>query len=889
MEQGDHKNFIAENAGRHGEVASSLLDVLEQSHQSALSGESFEDASMALDDVEGHIKIRGELGKRKFGRVYQIFQSIEAIQRSPISVDQKKQAFEELFDAEEARCSTLSPRVADFYACMLSELRGEAAVAKFKENAVKLEDLKAAGDLRALTSSSTSWEMKLNRIDARLEGYLAGRRALDKREGKVASEEEGLMRQEKLKKAPTSPPSRRNRSKPGMDEMSRLKEGERAPALWSILPALGGYFREQSLSTWDAEENAWIEPDYKYTDVVFVPKCEKENQKMGAMNVKLSSQISAGKWVSVPMPYTHGLSGIDCERAYVLRQDQNGDVVIMIEGEGSVEVAVNISPVEGKKHGPSNRAKIKAPEMPAMFSAETTAELERISDLKLGAVRRGRALRTHTCRHLTYSTDSSFNEIYDTYPDGYFAGIDFHRKADCDVGNTYFAAMSSALQLPVRHVVGHMVKGKGEDGASAITSGTGHAWSEVFDDTVGEWVRIDATPPGDPNMEEEDEKKGSSAHVPGDYGEQEAPAITNDKLEELRKKLAERKEELSYTREERFLAESTGVELKEARQIVKEIDEAERTKLPNGKPIVDVLSRLFNAIVESRKVTREEYDGPVSKEEGGEAITDLIRHKIGIMSGDRDPVTREKPLDDIQQEKSIGGFDLFMIGDKSGSMGMGSTVDGEALWTMQRRAEYLVFSALHRFQYALERAGIPSENGLSVRSQGISFRGDAEDEIDLDKGLSGKFTPSDKVKMWHSLGNQGGGNGDVAALNYVYGQILDEMEKEAKIGRVEKRLRLVIVLTDGAPDDAVQVHQYAEALGKLGAVVVGIGLTESAITVPDIYNTAHSRGDIAHDLNDLPAIIAKHLVYQAIKLFPAKAKESAKAIIESIISEFRRV
>jgi hypothetical protein len=122
--------------------------------------------------------------------------------------------------------------------------------------------------------------MKLNRIDARLEGYLAGRRALDRREGKVDMDpEEKEERAIKQKKQPSRPPSRRNESKPSMDEMSRLKEGERAPAHWTIFPPIGGYFREQSLSVWDSTRNVWREPAYEYRDVEFVPVCKEEAPK----------------------------------------------------------------------------------------------------------------------------------------------------------------------------------------------------------------------------------------------------------------------------------------------------------------------------------------------------------------------------------------------------------------------------------------------------------------------------------------------------------------------------------------------------------------------------------------------------------------------------------
>ena len=149
------------------------------------------------------------------------------------------------------------------------------------------------------------------------------------------------------------------------------------------------------------------------------------------------------------------------------------------------------------------------------------------------------------------------------------------------------------------HSVGHSVSGA-EKGIGSIHSGTGHAWSEAWDEVNKEWIRMDATPPGDPNLEEE---KGGGGSPSEKFGGQESRKLTDEQIEELRQKLLEHKEKLSYTKEERILAESTGIELKEARQIVKEINEAENTRLPSGERVMDVLSKLFNAIVDSRRVT----------------------------------------------------------------------------------------------------------------------------------------------------------------------------------------------------------------------------------------------------------------------------------------------
>jgi hypothetical protein len=78
----------------------------------------------------------------------------------------------------------------------------------------------------------------------------------------------------------------------------------------------------------------------------------------------------------------------------------------------------------------------------------------------------------------------------------------------------------------------------------------------------------------------------------------------------------------------------------------------------------------------------------------------------------------------------------------------------------------------------------------------------------------------------------------------------------------------------------------AEELGKLGAVVVGIGLTETARGVEEIYTTSWSRGDLAESIDDLPRVIAKHVILEAQKLFPEKLRQANESTLRQMLSSF---
>jgi len=873
---------------------------VERLRADALEGESYEDASAALLSLEALQAFRQKVSEFPFGSFQEVVEEATNLNRLSLSEEERSRQTEALAEALEQKAARFSPRVADLYLAILAEIKNEAYGPKFDLTSDKIAELKQEGDLDILFSGNISWEMKLNRIETRLTDYLLGARALDKREGKEMDDDVRQWRAEELKKAPTRPPERRNESKPGVDPMERLKEGERAPAIWKIEPGFDGpkYFKEQSFSEWNGKRNVWVENEYQYSDVELSPLLEKEDFKKGLVNITMNSQVNAGVWVSCPIPYTHKLHAIEAGgRNYRMQQDQNGDIVILIEGKDEVvDARVVLAAMSDKKLISEKPKTPTIPKMPAEFSEETNAKLKQIKNKSRGNILKARGLASYVRSRIAYlapkdqAEAGKYNIAYNTHSKGFAGAVDEIKKGDCDVVNTYFAALCAKLNIPVRHCVGHSVKGRDERGSSSINSGTGHGWSEVWDEIRKEWALIDATPAGDANLEEEQKQDNSSFfnRIAGDDIEQEAIRPSDEKLEELRKKLAERKETLSYTKEERQLAEGAGVELKEARKIVKEINEAEQTRLPNGELVADALAKLFNAIVESRKSVASTYDGPVRRREGGERIENIVRHKIGIMAGEADPLSREKPAEEMREEKIIGGFDFYIIGDKSGSM-QSTAEESERLWEMQRRAIYLILSSLHRFERNMERAGLKKENALSARTESISFRGDSLEEIDLDKPLTSQFSAQDKVKLWHSLTEQGVGNGDAAALSYIYEQIKKEITETEKRGVKDNRLRLVIACSDGGYMGAEgQMRALAEELHKLNAVVVGVGLTETAANVPVVmHNPPVSRGDIARDINDLPALVAKHLVLEAVKLFPEKARESAKQIIEASIAKFK--
>lgn len=872
------------------------LDVV--SVKEILASESFEEVRDALTKVESLQGFREQTQTFPVQSFVELFELITiANQRAP-SIESAQKQTRQIVANMRNRSVRFTPRVAEFFQGLLTLIETGTVQSSSDIIREKLEELVANHDVQALCSGDVSWEIKSNRLEKRFADCVNGLRALDRREGNAMNEETRAWRKEQLKKAPTHPPSRSDEHTPGVDAMSRLREGEAVEAIWNIHPGFDGakYFKERVFTVWDEERKRWCEPPSQYRDINLIPLEEKEDPSQGKVNLTMTASLVANEWVSLPVPYTHGVHGVVANnRPILVKQDAHGDIVLYVEGkEGEVvPIIVTLAPQARKRFLAHKEHQIKIPTMRTVLSEETATRLKEIQSTLQGNLARAYAVLRYVTNHVRYLAPKNqeeaerFNTIYRTHPNGFAGAVDELREGDCDVVNTYFAALCANLRIPVRHVVGDSVKGRNASGDSQIHSGTGHAWSEVFDEQTHEWIRLDATPAGDSNLQEESSVEKQSkdrTQIPGDKTEQWVKRPTDEELEKVRKAIEHRKGVLSYTKEERELSSRTGVPLAEARQIVREIHSADQTRLPNGELLVDVLAKGFQSIIESRRARNPFDGGPVRRRDGGGRIQRVIRHQIGVLAKEEDPASRSIEQEEMVYEQVMAGMRVYLIGDKSGSMGRHA--EEETLWQLQRRAMYLILSALHQFERNISRAHLQEDYSLSIQTQSISFRGGGNGEIDIDKPLSPQFGPDDKVKMWHSLTTQGYGNGDVPALAHVYKQIEAEIAEEQRRGIKKKQIRLVIACSDGGPDNPAGVHELVEALGKLGAVVVGMGLTESASSVPIIYTTPYSRGEVVPDINDLPVFIAKQVVLEAIKLFPEKAREGAKRFLETVIKKF---
>ncbi|MFH0779277.1 MAG: transglutaminase domain-containing protein [Parcubacteria group bacterium] len=656
------------------------------------------------------------------------------------------------------------------------------------------------------------------------------------------------------------PPQEQDELAPSMDEMQKSKEGEPG-AYFTIAPFWGGYYREGHYSNWNKQDLKWERAERKWYDAEQIAIEEKSRRVVYG--------TARGSGVTpLPMPYGFApdaatLKLLSGGKAKIVAEEGGG---FAIETEGKKPVSFSVEIGRGRVAGDRTFAeKIKIE--PGKFLTKTENKILEIAKLKGTALEKARMLKSHVRQLLTYSNESGMNAVHrNGDPAGYFSRIEEYKKADCDVANTFFVALLSRLDIQARLVHGHYVNSKDKTGSAVISSGTGHAWSEVYDNN--EWHRLDATPPGDPDMDDEETDEKSDEEIgEGDFGEQEAEEISDEELAKMMKKAEESLKEKKQTPQEKkelTFAEQAGCSAEEARKILARIEAARGLRDRQGRLIHSRLIAEFQKIVRENSVERLRYKAPVRMSEGRD-LADPVEAVLDLKAGEADPTGFAKYEKKIKREQIYGGFDVVFLTDKSGSMAETDPASGQPKWHDQQKFVFLFLDALSAAKDEFKRNKIKLISPMDVRTALISFNaGGAIVELPL----SENWGPKEQYAVWKSLqSNVGGGTPDHLGLAAAQSMIEADQKTLKKAGK--NRLRLVLVSADGGSDNSAKTLSAKEKL-KESAIVKAAGIGAGARAVeaayfPDGVNLA--------DFSQAPDWAAEHVIKTARELYPRKIKK----------------
>ena len=714
------------------------------------------------------------------------------------------------------------------------------------------------------TSSNVSLGTKAAWFNSQL---LSGVKFLERRDiadAKKKAEEkppEELLREKESAPDQNLPPPASDRLKPSMEELERSKEGEPG-AYFTIAPYYGGYYRDGDYETWNAKTLAWERGKQTLKNAEDSELQENSRRVMaGTVRPEVDTALS--------MPYgfrpdkaklkIHGNGKI------TVREDGRGSFVLTTTSEKPVSFLIEIGREVSPKNPEVEKAAAKKIET-GKLSKETESKLEEIAKTNGTAMDKARSLKAYVKKLLTYSNDSAMNAVYrGGNPNGYFKRIEEAKKADCDVANTYFAALLSRLDIPVRMVSGHYVKSKNQRGNAVISSGTGHAWVEVFDGST--WQRLDATPPGDPNMDDEETDEAKDDFVfEGDFGEEDAKEISDEELEKMieeAKANLDKKERVPEKRSALRFAEDAGCTPEEAREILKQIEAARELRDRRGRKIRDRIVSEFQKIIKENRVERLRYKAPVRLSDAHE-LADPVEAMLDIDSGESDPGGFARYEGKVEIEQLYGGFDVVFIVDKSGSMGETDPKTGQPKWREQQKFVFVFMDALYFVAQEFKRERIKLISPLDIRSGLVSFQ---SGKATVELPLGSKWGPQEQYKVWKALQqNVGGGTPDHLGLNATQEIIKEDM---AAYPKEKNRLRLALVSADGGSDNTAATMQSKEALKSIGVVVKAAGIGVGARQVEATYLPD---GKNLEGFDSVPDWASEEVISEAKKLFPRKVK-----------------
>lgn len=840
----------------------------------ALRGAKLSAVNQALQSREGIEGLRSWQSLGKEGKATRsakhLFETLGAYDRSVRTSPENTEALQAEVLAQTELKGTA--RVDEFLACFRARQLGQPMpavrpeVERIFSRIVKSQSTEGEVDVPELMASGNiSYGSKHQWFESRLAGALDWLENRDIEEARKKAQEPPppeIMEQKQEQPDVFVPPPQENTMTPSMDEMERSKENEPG-AYFTVRPFYGGYYRGDDFDTWNDRDMQWEKSNRSLADAeesVLDPKSRKA----------VAGTIHGGQRTVLPMPYGFAPDTATVRTStgeeLLIQSDGHGSYVIDADGhEGLVTFSAEI----GKNVVPSTEATpITVRPGTETFSATTEQKLQEIAGSNISALDKARALKAYVRSTLQYSNDSSFNAVYRSGdPREYFSRIEQHKQADCDVANTYFVTLLRKAGIPSRLVTGHYVKVKDKQGAAVISSGTAHAWAETWDGET--WVRLDATPPGDPNMDDQemDEEKSDDVFE-GDFGEQEAQVLSDEQLEELMtnaERTLEAKERAPEELAALRFAEEAECTPEEARVIMRKISEAREKRDNQGRNIRSRLLSEWQKVIQDNLVNRSRYTSPIRMSRGQD-LDDPVEAILDMKAGEQDPGGFSKYERRVEREQIYGGFDSFLVVDKSGSMSETDPTSNRPKWEDQQTFVFLMMDSMYGAAQEFKRQKVKLISPMDLRVALVSFQGGAG-KIELPLGTS--WGPKEQARVWKSLQqNVGGGTPDHLGLQTVERMIQEDAREHAQ---EKERLRLVLVSADGGSDNPATTIAAKESLKSTGAVVKAGGIGAGA---RQIVSTYRPDGTNLNSFADAPDWASNEVIAQARKLYPKKIKKN---------------
>jgi hypothetical protein len=624
---------------------------------------------------------------------------------------------------------------------------------------------------------------------------------------------------------------------PTMDEMQESKEGVNEGE-YIVHPAYGGYYRGRVCEEWDAAALEWRSLQRQLTGIAEVSSVPETQRVMRGI-------LQPRKPQAVDLPYQFGIKLSSLPEGLTAFQDQYGIWYLQSDKEEPQEYEWHIAKLTS--YSPNASLPSVSTRGTAALPQELLSLVQESESSRMPPIERVRAIVSSVRRGLKYSNSEQLSQLYRSDPTQFFTRIWEHKEADCDVANTLASEVLHQAGFKVRMVGGHSINTQTKEGSAVLHGGTRHAWLEVWDEESRNWIRLDATPAGDPNVDEEQQEEDLEPRPEGDYGEQDAELLSDDDLEKLRKEIEEaqkRREERSQDPVARY-AEQAQCSLEEAKKVLEKI----QTLRERHRGILEESRRVWHEAVKKNLTVQQVYSGPVPPDQGVDIDDDhIVEIPIAKRTHDPEPLAFTVPEEQEKVERSFGGYELYIGADRSGSMNDTDPVSGRRKKDAQRDAVFLFIDSVMQNVLEMRRAG-KLKHAMPVRISVATFG--KENEITLP--LTEQWGPAEQVKLYRTLDDcAGGSTPDHLALQMLQ----EEIEQSPSLDDA-KMHRAVLIFADGGSDDAQAVHDELERIRSKGIIAGGFGMTASGRAMEAVY--APDGRTIEH-IDQLPDIGVRYVV-----------------------------
>lgn len=451
-----------------------------------------------------------------------------------------------------------------------------------------------------------------------------------------------------------------------------------------------------------------------------------------------------------------------------------------------------------------------------VFSDELNQFIKEIKTARIDQMVKARKLVSLIHSHLQYDKDDfNLDALYKQNRSQYFVKIWENKKAKCDEANTMAVRALIKAGFIARFVSGHSVQTKSEQGEALLLDNNRHAWLEVWDKENKVWVKLDATPVGDPNIDEEEQEQDLSEDE-GDYGEREVEMMSEEELDKVMKEL-EKKEKEELQKPEVVFAREAGCMSEEAKQVLSKIADLREKYKQELRESHQYWQRVLRENIKEAVV----YSGPVKQSEGDE-LDDVVEARLDLLVGDDDPGGFEKEFLEKRKEKIFGGYEVYIMVDMSGSMA--DYLYGVKKVEAQRDMVFLLLdnimisAVLSRKAERNLKTPLPNKVCLTV------FGEKTENILPV----TDKWGPVEQIRVYQALDMPANGSTpDDVALQMIKKQIeisqTEEAKQRKKVGGKKAEAwqirRFVIATADGGSNNFAQVKRANDSLQVSGIPV----------------------------------------------------------------------